>query len=78
MPSSDLCFLSISEAAALIASKQLSPVELVGAHLERIGQTDDKLNSFITLLEDEAVAAAKDAERAITSGGYLGPLHGIP
>ncbi len=78
MASSELCFLTISEAAALIAGKRLSPVELVGAHLERIEQTDGRLNSFITLLRDESIAAARQAERDIQSGGYRGPLHGIP
>ena len=78
MQSSDICFLSIAEAAELIAGKQLSPVELVNAHLERIDQTDGKLNSFITLLRDESIAAAKEAERAVQGGNHLGPLHGIP
>ena len=78
MPANDLHYLTISEAAALIESNRLSPVELVAAHLERIEQTDDHLNSFITLLADEATAAAKDAETEIRNGDYRGPLHGIP
>ena len=78
MPADDLHYLTISEAAALIETKQLSPVELVAAHLERIEQTDERLNSFITLLADEATAAAKDAETEIRNGDYRGPLHGIP
>ena len=78
MASSDLCFLSIFEASELIGSKQLSPVELVNAHIERIEQTDGKLNSFITLLKEESALAAEKAEQAIQSGNYLGPLHGIP
>ena len=75
---SDLVFLSISEAADLIASRKLSPVELVDAHLRRIDSTDDRLNSFITLLREESMGAAREAERAVASGSYLGPLHGIP
>ena len=78
MPADDLHYLTISEAAALIETKELSPVELVAAHLERIEQTDERLNSFITLLADEATAAAKDAETEIRNGDYRGPLHGIP
>jgi aspartyl-tRNA(Asn)/glutamyl-tRNA(Gln) amidotransferase subunit A len=74
----DICFLSISEAARLLSDKELSPVELVSAHLERIAETDGRLNSFITLLEDESMAAARAAEADIVSGGYRGPLHGIP
>jgi aspartyl-tRNA(Asn)/glutamyl-tRNA(Gln) amidotransferase subunit A len=78
MQSNEICFLSIAEAAGLIASKKLSPVEVISAHLERIEQTDGKLNSFITLLREESLDAAREAERAIQSGGYTGPLHGIP
>ena len=58
MPTNDLHYLTISEAASLIESRQLSPVELVAAHLERIEQTDGRLNSFITLLANGATAAA--------------------
>ena len=78
MQANELCYLSIAAAAGLLESKQLSPVELVAAHLERIEQTDGRLNSFITLLADEAMAAAADAEGAVQRGEYRGVLHGIP
>ena len=78
METREICFLSIAEASEHVANKQLSPVEIISAHLERIEQTDDRLNSFITLLGHESLAAAKEAERSIQSGSYLGPLHGIP
>ena len=78
MQTNELHYLTVSDAASLIESGQLSPVELVEAHLERIEQTDERLNSFVTLLADEARSAAADAESAIQGGGYLGPLHGIP
>ena len=78
MPSTDLCCLTISEAAGLLSSGELSPVELVQAHLDRIEETDGRLNSFITVMADAALEAARDAERSISSGSYLGPLHGIP
>ena len=79
MDSSELVFLSIADASALIADGQLSPVELVEAHLARI-ENDGRgvLNSFVTLLADEALSSAREAEAAIASGGCLGPLHGIP
>ena len=78
MKSTGICFLSIAEASRLISRKELSPVDVITAHLERIEETEGRLNSFITLLRDESLAAAKDAERAIQSGDYIGPLHGIP
>ncbi len=75
---SELCFLSIAEASGLLASRKLSPVDLVRAHLERIHQTDGRLNSFITLLEEQALVAARQAERDIAAGRHIGPLHGVP
>ena len=78
MLATDICYLSIADAAELVAKKQLSPVEVVDAHLERIGKTDARLNSFITLLETESLAAAKAAAADIQRGRYRGPLHGIP
>src|SRR5436309_14590915 len=78
MLSSDLCYLSISEAAALIRLRQVSPVELVEAHLQRIECLDHRLNSYVTVLGDEARAAARQAERAIPRGETLGLLHGLP
>ena len=61
MPENDLHYLTVSEAASHIESGRLSPVELVNAHLDRIEQTDDRLNSFVTLLADQAKAAAAAA-----------------
>ena len=78
MQANELCYLSITAAAGLLESGELSPVELVAAHLERIEQTDGRLNSFITLLADEAMAAATEAEGAVQRGEYRGALHGIP
>ena len=51
-------FLTIAEAGALIAKHELSPVELVQSRLTRIERLDGKLNSFIRVLGDEALAAA--------------------
>ena len=78
MSRADLCFTSISEASALIESRELSPVELVEAHLARVEETEPKLNAFITLLADEALEQANAAEREIAAGNYKGALHGIP
>ena len=78
MKDDDLCHLTIAEASDLIRSRQLSPVDLVQAHLERIDEIDGKLNSFLTLLSEQALEDARTAEAQIASGRYLGPLHGIP
>ena len=77
-PSTELYHLSIREAAGLIESKQLSPVELTQAFLDRIEAIDGEIKSYVTLLGDEALAQARAAEAEIAAGGYRGPLHGIP
>jgi aspartyl-tRNA(Asn)/glutamyl-tRNA(Gln) amidotransferase subunit A len=74
----DLTILTISEAAKQIARKALSPVELTQAGLERIERLNPRLNAFITVLGEQAIAAAKAAEQEIVSGHHRGPLHGIP
>ncbi len=78
MDSKELCFLSAGQLARLIQKKEISPVEVVEAHLSRIEALEPKLNSFITLLPDQAMAAARKAEKEIQYERYLGPLHGIP
>src|SRR5947199_218797 len=71
-------YLTIADAARLIQTKELSPVELVESRLDRIAKFDDRLHSFIRLLADEARRDARAAEKEIMAGRYRGPLHGIP
>jgi len=78
MDSKEICFLSAGQLARLIQKKEVSPVEVIEAHLSRINTLEPTLNSFITLLPDRAMAAARQAEKEIQAGRYLGPLHGIP
>ncbi len=78
MNKQEIPFLSATELADLIRSREVSPVEATEAYLERIAEVDGKLNSYITVCGDEALAAALQAERDIGSGNYRGPLHGIP
>ena len=78
MDSLELCYMSAGQLSRLIQSREVSPVEVVDAHLSRIQSTDQVLNSFITLLPEPARAAARRAESEISAGNYRGPLHGIP
>lgn len=73
-----LCLRPIKELSPLLERRELSPVELVDAHLERIDALEETLNAFITVARDEARTAAKEAEQEIGRGEYRGPLHGIP
>lgn len=74
----DLTFASATELARMIAAREVSPVEVVRAHLERITALDGSLRTFITLTADAALAAAAAAEAAVVAGRPLGPLHGVP
>ena len=73
-----LHYLTIRQAGELIQRRQLSPVELTRACLDRIEATDDRLHSFILLLADEALEQARTAEAQVLGGAYKGPMHGIP
>jgi Asp-tRNA(Asn)/Glu-tRNA(Gln) amidotransferase A subunit family amidase len=74
---SDLHYLSAAEQGRLLASREVSPVDLVRACLERIERYDAKLRAYITVCADEALRQAKEAEREIAAGRYRGPLHGL-
>jgi aspartyl-tRNA(Asn)/glutamyl-tRNA(Gln) amidotransferase subunit A len=74
----DLHFLTIAQASAQIKARALSPVELTQAFLERIKRFDSGLDSHLRVLEEQALADAKQAESEIAAGNWKGPLHGIP
>src|ERR671922_2129536 len=74
----ELCYLTMREAGQLLKRRELSPVELTRAFLERIEHLDEKLQAYIPVLSEPALAAARSAEAEILRGDYRGPLHGIP
>ena len=78
MDSTALPFLTVAELSRHIQQREVSPVEVVQAYLDRIDLVDSKLNSYITVCREEALEEARLAEQAIAGGSYLGPMHGIP
>jgi len=70
--------LTIQDAAEQLRKKRISPVELTKACLNRIEQLNPTLNAFITIMNDSALATAREAEADIQRGHWRGPLHGIP
>jgi aspartyl-tRNA(Asn)/glutamyl-tRNA(Gln) amidotransferase subunit A len=68
----------MTELARMIASKAVSPVEVVRAHLDRIARLDPQLRAYITVCADAALGAAREAEARLMAGGPVGPLHGVP
>ncbi len=78
MNDTPLHFKTITELAALIRSKALSPVEVTEAMLDRIQARDPHYKSYATVTAEQARESAQAAERAIAAGNYLGLLHGVP
>src|SRR5918912_1419650 len=74
---SDLHWLTLAEVGDRMRRRGLSPVEVTDACLARIGAVDSRLNSFITVMADQARADAQAAERRIAAG-QAGPLTGVP
>ena len=70
--------LTLAQASAAIAARELSPVELVDAAVERIGAREPEINAFVSVWVEAAREQALEAERDIQHGRYRGPLHGIP
>jgi aspartyl-tRNA(Asn)/glutamyl-tRNA(Gln) amidotransferase subunit A len=78
MADSDLCFTSATRLAAMISRREVSPVEIVTAVLERAETLQPVLNIFAMLWAERAIDAARAAETAVMRGDPLGPLHGVP
>jgi amidase len=70
---SSLCLM-----AQMVRDRAISPVDLVESHLRQIAEVNPRINAFVTVFEDEARAAARQAENAVTKNGPLGLLHGVP
>jgi amidase len=74
----ELPFLDIAELARRLRGRDISPVELTQALLERIGTIDVALHSYTCVTADLALSQARSAEAEIARGHWRGPLHGIP
>jgi aspartyl-tRNA(Asn)/glutamyl-tRNA(Gln) amidotransferase subunit A len=70
--------LNLTDLSKLIGSRKLSSSEAVKAALARLELLEDKLNAFITVLPEQALAEAKKADEEIARGQHRGPLHGVP
>ena len=66
--------LTLAQMSALLSARKLSPVDLVRSHLQQIERHNPQLNAFVSILAEEALTAAKQAESQLPAG----PLHGIP
>ncbi|OCK56859.1 amidase [Bradyrhizobium sp. LMTR 3] len=74
----DLHYLELTELAACIRARKISPLEATRAQLERIAALDGELGSYVRVMADAAMAQAEAAHAEIAAGRYRGPLHGVP
>jgi aspartyl-tRNA(Asn)/glutamyl-tRNA(Gln) amidotransferase subunit A len=75
---SPLVGLSLTEASKRMRAKQVTSVELTKAYLDRIRIYNPKLNAFITVMYEDAMAQAKAMDEEAKAGKWRGPLHGLP
>ena len=73
MTNTELCYTPATELARLIRTKELTPVELMRAVLERIERLNRELNCFCTVTAEAAMAAAREAEQAVMKGVAVFP-----
>ena len=73
-----LCFMPATELAGRVRRREVSPVEVTRAVLDRAQALEPRLHAFLTLDGDGAIAAAHAAEQALERGDQVGPLHGVP
>jgi amidase len=74
----DLHYLELTELAARIKARQISPPEVTRAQLARIAALDGELGSYVHVMAESAMAQAEAAQAEIAAGRYRGPLHGVP
>jgi aspartyl-tRNA(Asn)/glutamyl-tRNA(Gln) amidotransferase subunit A len=74
----EIIYQDATRLAARIRAKDLSPVEVVRAHLDRIDQVNPQLNAIVTLMADSALDAAARAADAVARNEDLGAFHGVP
>ena len=76
--SQDVAFTPAWELGELIARRKVSPVEVAKVFLERIERLNPRLNAYLTVTAEEALAAARSAEQRVVKGEPVGLLHGLP
>src|SRR5262245_28443022 len=80
LPMSDaaICFLTATEMARRLRTKDLSAREVVAAHLRQIERVNPQVNALVTLVTEQALAAAAAADDRLARGEPAGTLHGLP
>ena len=74
----DITSASVLNIARAIRDKQVSTLEVVQAHLDRIAEVNPSLNAVVYLCAERALDEARQADAALSRGDDVGPLHGVP
>ena len=74
----DICKLTVHELRQMLEERKITSEELTKQYFDRIKNVDDKINSYITICEEEAINKAKEIDQKYRKGEKLGPLAGIP
>ena len=78
MGESEICFMTATELARCLRSKELSAVEVMETHLAQIERVNPKVNAIVTPLAESALKEARAADESLAHGRPLGRLHGLP
>jgi aspartyl-tRNA(Asn)/glutamyl-tRNA(Gln) amidotransferase subunit A len=78
MAPNEILNFDVASLSEHLRTKQISPVEVTKAYLDRIARVDEKIRAYITVTADDALASAKQAEADIVAGNWRGPFHGVP
>ncbi len=78
MAYSEICFMTATELAGKIRTRELSALEVMEAHLSQIERINPKVNAIVTYLPERGLAGARAADEALARGEPTGPLHGLP
>jgi amidase len=76
--SDELIFATARELARRIREREISAVEVLQAHLDQIARVNPAVNAIVSLVPEQAHAAARAADAALARGDDVGPLHGLP
>ena len=74
----DLCFASATDLRRRLLAKEISCLEVMQAHLERVEQANPTLNAIVTFQPEQALKKAQKADEMLARGDPTGPLHGLP
>jgi aspartyl-tRNA(Asn)/glutamyl-tRNA(Gln) amidotransferase subunit A len=78
MPNSELLEFDVAALAGKLRAREISPVELTDAYIDRIERIDSRYRAYITVTAEVARKAARKAEAEIAAGKWRGPFHGVP